>query len=123
MSNLLIKRNKTRKSRVFRVRKTIKGTAEKPRLSVHKSNRYIFAQLIDDDSCATLASYSSLSADFKGEKTSKKSKDAAKLIGSKLAKLALDKGIKFAIFDRGRFKYHGVLAELAQAARQEGLQF
>jgi len=123
MSSLLAKRNETRKTRTLRVRRKVRGSAEKPRLSVHKSNRNIFAQLIDDDNRVTLVSYCTLSEDFQDDKMSKKSKEAAKIVGAKIGKSALEKGIKCAVFDRGRFKFHGILAELAQAARDEGLQF
>ncbi len=120
MSRVLTKRNKVRQTRALRVRGKLTGTAERPRLTVYKSNNNIFAQLIDDHAGKTIVSYGTLSKDFKGKGPRKES---AKIVGEKLAKLATEKGVKLAVFDRGRFKYHGVIAELAQAARENGLQF
>ena len=103
----------------MRIRKKLRGSAQKPRMSVFKSNRHLAVQLIDDETGKTLASVSTLE---KGER-SKKSKESAKQLGEKIAKLAQEKEIREVSFDRGPFRYHGVLAELAEAARAGGLKF
>lgn len=113
-------RNRARKTRIMRVRKTLHGTAERPRLSVSKTNCHIYAQLIDDDAAITLAGFGTLS---KNGAVKKKSKDSAREIGKQIAHLAKQKNIHSIIFDRGRYKFHGVVAELAQGAREAGLQF
>lgn len=113
-------RNRARKSRVMRVRKKLHGSAEKPRLSVSKTNCHIYAQLIDDDAGVTLAGFGSLS---KGASEKRKSKESAKEIGKQIAELAKMRNINTVIFDRGRYKFHGLIAELANSAREAGLQF
>ncbi len=118
MHSRLNKRKVTRERRVYRVRKKLKGNAEKPRLSVHKSNKNLFAQIIDDDKGITLAGASTLSLD-----KVKKRSEAAKQLGEKIAKMALEKNVDRVIFDRGRFKFHGLIAKLAEGAREAGLQF
>lgn len=119
----LIKRNVRRRRRMLRVRKQVRGTAEKPRLSVFKSNMHIFAQLIDDEKGFTLASAGTVMKDFQDNKLGKKSKEAARAVGAKIADVAKQKNIANAVFDRGFNKYHGLLAEVANAARETGLQF
>jgi len=123
MINNLTKRNQRRQRRVWRVRKELKGTAEKPRLSVFKSNKHICAQLIDDEQGITLASAGTLSKEFQDKKMGKKSKEAAREVGIAIAKVAKKKNILTAVFDRGFNKYHGLLAEVASGARETGLQF
>ncbi len=108
---------------MLRVRKQVRGTAEKPRLSVFKSNMHIFAQLIDDEKGFTLASAGTVMKDFQDNKLGKKSKEAARAVGAKIADVAKQKNIANAVFDRGFNKYHGLLAEVANAARETGLQF
>ncbi len=122
MESSILKRNVRRQKRARRVRQDLRGTALKPRMSVHKSNRHLAVQLIDDDRSLTLVSLNTLMKEFQDKKI-KKSKEAAKLIGTKIAELALQKQIVSVIFDRGYYKYHGLIAELAQAAREGGLQF
>ncbi|MCB1110136.1 MAG: 50S ribosomal protein L18 [Chlamydiia bacterium] len=116
----LKKRNTVRKKRSLRVRKKLRGTAERPRLSVFKSLSHIAVQLIDDEKGVTLASYSTLAKELKGKK---KSKEAARVVGEKIAELAQGKKINQVVFDRGRLKYHGIIAELANAAREKGIKF
>ena len=123
MINDLVKRNVRRRRRMLRVRKAVKGTAEKPRLSVFKSNKHICAQLIDDDKGVTIASAGTLSKEFRDIKLGKRSKDAARQVGAKLAEAAKEMNILTAVFDRGFNKYHGLLKEVANAARETGLQF
>lgn len=120
MDNAKKNRRKARRSRVFRVRKKIHGSAEKPRLTVSKTNCHMYAQLIDDDAGVTLAGFGTQS---KTCKEKRKSKDSAKEIGTQIASLALGKNINAVVFDRGRYKFHGLIAELANSAREAGLQF
>ena len=88
-----------------------------------KSNRHICAQLIDDDKGFTLASAGTLTKEFRDRKIDRKSKESARQVGIRLAELAKQKNIQYAVFDRGFNKYHGLLAEVADAARETGLQF
>jgi len=103
--------------RAMRVRKKLRGTASRPRMSLHKSNQHLYVQLIDDENGLTIAAASTL--EKKGEKRSIAS---AEKLGVQLAEKAKEKGISQVLFDRGRFKYHGVLAAFAQAAREHGIQ-
>lgn len=124
MESNLLKRNKKRIKRVMRVRKHLKGSSTKPRLSVYKSNQHISAQIIDDDTGMTLAGIGTMSKELNQKgKPLRKSKTAAKEIGTRIAKLAKEKNVERVVFDRGRFKFHGLIAELANAAREAGLQF
>ncbi|MEM8727444.1 MAG: 50S ribosomal protein L18 [Chlamydiota bacterium] len=120
MDRNLAKRNKIRKTRIMRIRKKLRGNAEKPRLSVFKSLKHIGVQLIDDDKGSTVASFGTLSKEMKGNKVSKES---ARLIGAKIAELAKKKKIDRIVFDRGRYKYHGIIAEVANGARDNGIKF
>ncbi len=106
------------KRRKKRVRAKITGTAERPRLSVSRSNRYTYAQLIDDSEGNTLGAVST--ANFEGKKTKT---EQAYEAGKKLAKQALDKDIKKVVFDRGAYRYHGRVKALAEGAREGGLNF
>jgi large subunit ribosomal protein L18 len=112
-----------RRRRAWRVRSRLRGTAEQPRLSVFKSNKHLFAQLIDDVQGVTLAAVGTYSKPMREAQLGVKSKAAAREVGSRIAGMAKDKGIKRVIFDRGPNKYHGILAELADAARSAGLEF
>lgn len=121
MESNIVKRTIKREKRMRRVRKSLMGSAEKPRLSVLRTNKHISVQLIDDENHVTIASTGTQVKSFTGER--KKSKETAKLVGKQIAELAKDKNIERIVFDRGRLKYHGVIAELANAARAAGLQF
>ena len=123
MDNSLKRRYNARKKRVFRVRKGVRGTAEKPRLSVSKTNYHLYAQLIDDESGKTLAGVSTLSKVNQGTDNNRKSKTSARQVGVQIAELAKKVNIEQVVFDRGRFKFHGIIAELASGAREAGLQF
>ena len=123
MSNTIKKKNLVIQRRVFRVRKKLKGTAERPRLSVFKSNLHLFVQVINDETGETVASLGTMSKEFKGTEYAKKSKKSAQVLGEKIAKMTMDKNVTKVVFDRGRFKYHGIIALLADSARQAGLQF
>ncbi|OGH23561.1 MAG: 50S ribosomal protein L18 [Candidatus Levybacteria bacterium RIFCSPLOWO2_01_FULL_38_13] len=103
--------------RKIRIRSKIQGTRERPRLSVFRSNKYIYAQLIDDEKGETIVGISG-KADKKGSKV-EKSND----LGLSLAKLALSKKIKTAVFDRGSYAYHGRVKAVAEGAREGGLKF
>ena len=120
MSLDILKKQKLRKKRQMRVRNKIKGTAERPRLSICKTLKHISAQLIDDEAGRTLGSFSTMSKEGAAQS---KSKDGAKFIGMKIAEIAKAKNIKRVTFDRGRFKYHGLVALLAESARESGLVF
>ncbi|MDI9338197.1 MAG: 50S ribosomal protein L18 [Alphaproteobacteria bacterium] len=105
----------------FRIRKKIKGSSVKPRLSVFRSNRNIFAQLIDDKNGVTLTASSSADKDFKGSKATKI--DIAKEVGQKLASKASALQIENCVFDRNGNLYHGRVKSLAEGAREGGLKF
>ena len=116
-----VDRKASRERRHLRVRKKISGTPERPRLSVYRSEKNIYVQVIDDVNSITLVSASSLdkSLDLK----SGGNKEAAKMVGDLVAKKALEKGISEVVFDRGGYVYHGRVQTLAEAAREAGLKF
>lgn len=109
-----------RAKRHLRVRSKISGTPDCPRLDVFRSNKNIYAQIIDDTQGVTLVSASSLEKDFGGNGSNK---EAAKKVGELVAKRALEKGIENVVFDRGGFVYHGRVAAVAEGARECGLKF
>ncbi len=106
-----------------RVRKNVSGTPERPRLCVFRSLKHIYAQIIDDQAGVTLAAASSLDESVKSECANGSNKDAAKAVGTLVAKRALDKGIDTVVFDRGGYIYHGRVQALADGAREAGLNF
>ena len=105
----------------YRIRTKISGTAQKPRLSVFRSNSEIYAQLIDDDNSATLASASSRDKDIAAQKVAKSEK--SKLVGAAIARKAIELGLNDVVFDRGGNLYHGRVKAVAEAAREGGLKF
>lgn len=109
-----------RTRRHIRVRRKISGTADRPRLCVYRSNTNIYAQIIDDVAGNTMVSASTLDKEVK---TKYANKDAAKEVGTLIAKRAAEKKIKSVVFDRSGYIYHGVVKELAEAAREGGLEF
>ena len=115
--------NKQRQIRHMRVRNKISGTAERPRLNVYRSLNNIYAQVIDDVAQNTIVSASTLDEELKGKLNGTGNKEAAKLVGELVAKRAIEKGIKEVVFDRGGYIYHGRVKELADAAREAGLEF
>lgn len=119
-----ISRSKTRLRRKKRVRKKIRGTTERPRLSVFRSSRHIYAQIIDDTTGKTLVAASSLSKELVS-KTGKRgsNKEGAAYVGATVADRTLKLGIKAVIFDRNGFLYHGRVKALSEAARDHGLRF
>jgi len=118
-------RNKLRKRRHMRVRKKVSGTPERPRLNVFRSSKHIYAQLIDDVAGRTLVATSTLDPALRDQlaETGTGNKAAASLVGKRIAELALEKGYKKVVFDRGGYPYHGRVQALAEAAREAGLDF
>ncbi len=106
-----------------RVRKKISGTTERPRLNVFRSLKNIYVQLIDDTTGTTLVSASTIDEAIKTKITYGGNKEAAKEVGKLIAQKAIEKGIKQVVFDRGGYLYHGRVAELAEGAREGGLEF
>tara|TARA_B100000700_G_scaffold146649_1_gene163264 strand:- start:242 stop:580 length:339 start_codon:yes stop_codon:yes gene_type:complete len=104
-----------------RTRFKLKKVTNRKRLSVFKSNNHIYAQIINDELGVTIASASSMEKSIRSEKQTRK--ELAERIGKEIAKRSIDNGIKDVAFDKGRYKYHGVIKILAEAARQEGLNF
>ncbi len=113
-------RQDARQRRHTRVRRRLRGTTERPRLAVYRSNRYIYAQVIDDVSGSTLAAASSAEADLRSETLTV---DTAAKVGALIGARAKDAGIAAVVFDRGGNKYHGRVKALAEAAREAGLEF
>ena len=117
------KKRIARYGRHSRVRQKVKGTGERPRLCVFRSLQHIYVQVIDDIQGHTLAAASTLDTELKGQKDSKNKTSQAELVGNLVAKRALDAGVKQVVFDRGGYKYHGRVKNLAEAARKGGLKF
>lgn len=116
-------RKQLRQRRHLKIRTKIKGTPERPRLAVFRSEKHMYAQIIDDTTGTTLAQASTVNKEIK-EKISKTwNKEAATEVGKLIAERAREKGIKEVVFDRGGFKYHGRVKSLAEAARENGLRF
>ena len=109
------------KTRSEKIRYKLKKVSKRNRLSVFRSNTHIYAQLIDDINGVTLASSSSLEKSIKDQKLSKK--NTAEIVGKEIAKKIISIGIKDVSFDRGKYKYHGLIKILADSARSEGLNF
>lgn len=113
------RRNKIRR----RIRSTIRGTSERPRLSIYKSNKHIYAQLVNDLEGQTLAAASTQTESIEKDLKDKPKTESARIVGEHLAKLARENGIDKAVFDRSGYKYHGVVKSLAEGAREGGLDF
>ena len=112
-----------RERRKLRIRRKISGTAEKPRLSIFRSAKHIYAQVIDDASGKTVAHASTLTKEVRGAIAEDTKSDAAKKVGETIAKALIAKGIKEIVFDRNGYLYHGRVRALADAARKAGLTF
>lgn len=112
-----------RQTKHRRMRNTLSGTAERPRLSVFRSNNHMYAQVIDDTVGNTLVSASTLDKEVKADLEKTNNVEAASKLGTVIAKRALDKGITTVVFDRGGFIYQGKVQALAEAAREAGLEF
>jgi len=119
-----ISRAEARRKRKKRVGKKLNGTSERPRLTVFRSSRNIYAQIIDDNASRTLVEASSLSKDIRPEISGKGgNREGASIVGKLIAKRALEEGVKRVVFDRNGFLYHGRVKILADAAREQGLEF
>ena len=116
-------RAEIREKKHRRIRHHLNGTATTPRLAVFRSNKHMYAQIIDDTVGNTLVSASTLQKDVKAELEKTNNVDAAAYLGKVIAEKALEKGIKEVVFDRGGFIYQGKIAALAEAAREAGLEF
>lgn len=106
-----------------RIRRKVKGTAERPRVAFFKSARHVYAQLIDDDNGHTVVAASTVSKDLRGKVPASGNVAAAKALGEALAERALERKIEQVVFDRGGFLYHGAAKAFADAAREKGLRF
>jgi large subunit ribosomal protein L18 len=115
------KLNQKRGRRIARVRAVIKGTADRPRLAVHRTNRSVYAQLIDDTAHRTLAAASAKNTAAKAAKKPTKSEQAF-AVGETIGQLAAEKGIKQAVFDRRAYRFHGRIKQLAEGAKKSGLK-
>lgn len=118
-SKKLTRRNRIRKS----IRKKIRGTAERPRLAIFRSNKEIYCQVIDDEAGKTIAGTSSRSKTVCDQAGDHKKSEVSKLVGLEIARIAKEKGVESVIFDRGGYKYHGRVKALAEGAREGGLNF
>lgn len=116
-------KREARERRHLRVRKKVSGTPDCPRLNVYRSNKHVFAQIIDDVKGHTLVSASTTEEDVKARMADKTKTEQAEEIGKLVAKRALDAGVKQVVFDRGGYQYHGRVKALADAAREAGLEF
>jgi|SRR6056297_588980 len=122
----MIKKNDrkySRKKRHLRVRKKVTGTPERPRMAVFRSEKHIYAQIIDDSTHHTLCTSSTVKGELKSSLEKTWDKTAAEKVGEDIAKKAKDAGIEEVVFDRGGFKYHGRVKALADGARNAGLKF
>ncbi len=106
-----------------RIRSTIRGTAERPRLTIYKSNKHVDAQLVDDMLGVTLVGVSTKSDALENDLKDKSKSEAAGVVGEHLAEVAKEKGIDKAVFDRSGYRYHGIIKALAEGARKGGLDF
>ena len=113
----------SRLKRKKRIRKNIFGTQDRPRMSVFRSSKHIYVQIVDDTQGTTLVSASTLDREFKESKEEGKKAEIAKVVGSLIGKRALDKGITKVVLDRNGFLYHGRIKALSNAAREAGLKF
>ena len=123
MADKNIIKNEQADRRKSRVRKKVLGTAERPRLTVRKSLRNVFAQIIDDENGVTLAAASSIDKDLRGKLKTGADKDAAVEVGKLVAERAKQAGVSQVVFDRGSYLYHGRVKALADAVREAGLSF
>jgi large subunit ribosomal protein L18 len=128
MNNLIRKKTEEKRFRHrrarLRIRQRVRGTAERPRLCIHKSLRYVYAQVVNDLTGQTLVQASSLESEIRGGvEGGAKTKAAARLVGARVAERARAKGIDKVVFDRGGYVYHGRVKELAEGAREAGLDF
>ncbi len=118
-----LEKNKERRKRHYRVRNKINGTPQRPRLNIFRSNKHIYAQIIDDINKTTLVAASTAEKEIADQVAGATKKEAAKAVGKAVAQKALEKGIETVVFDRSGYVYHGRVKELADGAREAGLNF
>jgi large subunit ribosomal protein L18 len=116
-------RNISRRRRHLRIRQTVRGSPDRPRLSVFRSLAHIYVQVIDDERNRTLAAASSLDPEIRTEVAKAKKAEAGRLVGELIARRAKSKGVRQVVFDRGGYLYHGRVRALADGARKGGLEF
>ena len=116
-------KDRSRARRHRRIRARLAGTESRPRLNVFRSNKHIYAQVVDDSTGTTLVAASTLDKEFTAEPQSGSTVEAAKKVGELVAKRAIEKGLTAVVFDRGGYLYHGRIQALADAAREAGLEF
>jgi len=116
-------RNESRQRRHLRIRRTVEGTPERPRLSVFRSVAHIYAQVVDDRAGKTLAAASSLDPEIRTQAAGAKKTEAGKLVGQLVARRAKEHGVSRVVFDRGGYMYHGRVKAVADGAREGGLEF
>jgi large subunit ribosomal protein L18 len=116
-------RKRTRLKRHMRIRRSLKGVSERPRLCVYRSNKHIYVQIVDDTTAKTLVHASTLDPELQGKLQKTWDKSSAQAVGDLVAKRAKGKGIASVVFDRSGYIYHGRVAAVAEAARQAGLDF
>lgn len=114
---------KQRKRRQFRVRKGLKGTADRPRLTIHRTLKHVYCQVIDDAAGRTIAAASTRDTDVLASGSYGGNQEAAKAVGAAIAAKAVAAGIQQVCFDRGRYRYHGRIAAVADAVREAGISF
>lgn len=122
MHNELKNKNEKRLKRLMRVRKTVRGTNVKPRLTIFRSNQNVYAQVIDDSCGKTLAGIGTNDKAIKGDRKGKSQTELSKIIGAKIGEKLKEQKIESVVFDRGSYKYHGVVAALADAVREAGIR-
>lgn len=116
-------RNESRRRRHLRIRQTVRGDADRPRLSVFRSLAHIYVQVIDDEGRRTMAAASSLDPEIRTEVANAKKAEAGRLVGRLIARRAQAQGVRRVVFDRGGYLYHGRVRALADGAREGGLEF
>lgn len=116
-------RNESRRRRHLRIRRAVRGTPERPRLSVFRSVAHIYAQVVDDGAGRTLAAASSLDPEIRTQAAGVKKTEAGKLVGQLVARRAKERGVSRVVFDRGGYLYHGRVKAVADGAREGGLEF
>jgi large subunit ribosomal protein L18 len=118
-----VRRKEARKKVHMRIRRRMEGSPERPRLCIYRSNKHIYAQIVDDSKAHTLVSASSLDSELTDKLKKTWDKGSAEAVGQLVAKRAIKQGIQAVVFDRGGYIYHGRVAAVAEAARQSGLEF
>ena len=116
-------RNEARERRHLRIRRSIRGTAERPRLSVFRSLSHVHVQLVDDGARRTIAAASTLDPEIRSQARDASKSEASKIVGQLIAKRARERGIRQVVFDRGGYLYHGRVRAVAEGAREGGLEF